>query len=737
MEVPIGLDNPNYQPPGVLVGLGPTISPAKAREAVNTEFVIAFSYGQIKNHLRLTAITIFRHQKLSTRYQSRVRNGANTMIFFLCAVHGFKAPGDDENLPRVGEDQMLPLCHWESLYLALVAEIRELYSDIKLNFKTELQNGDYVLHMGGYDGNEENQPFTAFELGAQLEEVWDIINDTRLVGPLESAVRLENATEVYRAEFGNATFRQRFEEEYHRLDRKTTESRLDTVRGMVDPDAYTAAAITDMLWQKYASLMNRACREKLHIELDLAARRAVLRETNDPTSQAAQEEVQVEPFCLCDEHCHCKLACQFEVGTCACKNKRLVEAAYNARHTQPPASMASIHRRPLLQSQESFGRVTDSMSNLQMSPSYDPELESVEAYKLASRTARVGSQTTQSFHRRRERSDTENSNLAYVPSSVLRTPTRGKNNIPLGMLGDESGQRYPTFRKASTDYPDFGSINYTTDMPQRKAVPFQSASGFSPSKRSKTTSPEFTLTMSSRPGPDPRLPEHRPSKSFLPQFLKLKGRSSSQKSPEPIEEEHPRKPDNEFKEWDTSKVKTPKISAQRKLGGEAIARHPSPMGRHSADSPVRTNRSPVPTAITRANTADSSLLALPDFMNPRPARRQRYVSAGGDTPLQDREEITDFMLPPAADPGFSMTKEELDRRVAQGEFITPPRASVNSSIPRASQESAIGSSGSGSGRPSYDTTNNQGNPEKRDRTASNISNRALKRIFSRTHSSSE
>jgi hypothetical protein len=60
-------------------------------------------------------------------------------------------------------------------------------------------------------------------------------------------------------------------------------------------------------------------------------------------------------------------------------------------------------------------------------------------------------------------------------------------------------------------------------------------------------------------------------------------------------------------------------------------------------------RSPSPFSSPSGSHEPSQLsldLPLPDFIAPRPAMRQRYVSAGGDAKLRDRPEIQGFHLPP-------------------------------------------------------------------------------------------
>ncbi|KAF2172056.1 hypothetical protein M409DRAFT_49813 [Zasmidium cellare ATCC 36951] len=750
MEVPIPPTSPQHQPAGTLAGLAPMITPSNARETIKAGLVTGFSFGHIKQSLRTTAISVFTHQKLAPRYQYRVRDGANNLVFFLCAVQAYQAPGNDDQLPRIGEVQMLPLGNWESLYLALVAEIRAVYSDIKLHFNTEREGGARVLHMRGGDGKEEQKPFTALNFGHQLEEMWHLLMDARLLGPLEEAVRMENATEPYRAKFGTSTFRQRFQDHFHRLAKKDMDAKLDATEGIINQDYYTSDEIIDQLWHKHATLVSRACREHLHIEVDLRARRSQLREVaNSPPQAAANQD---EPFCLCQDGCRCRPACQFEIGICACKDLRKQAAAVqNISKTRndslnqeawplvqpqsPPAEMPAEVPDKLAANEP--GSISDDMARMQMAGSPEPDQRLIQSYKTASQAARTASRQT--FSNRRGRAGTEDGDLANVPSVHS---TRARETIRLGLYGGDSVQRYPDFRSMATPAPESGS-NYTTNPPARRPVPVTSAPVSSPpqrpqaTQRSETTSPDYALTITSSSSPEPEAPSSsRPSNRFLPQFLRPKPKGTTGQSSTGPAQDNTRQSDNEFDKWDTSHVKTPKISTQecRTKAGE---RYHSPMGRHSADSPVLPDRKPPPATIPRSNTADSTQLPVPDFIAPRPALKQRYVSAGGTAKLADREEIEGFKLPEAADPGVYMKKDELMKRLADGEFGTPPRSSTNTdSVPRSSYDTAVVSSNS-SARVSDDVGNEQEGGGKRDRTTSNTSSRGLRRLFSRNDSITE
>ncbi|KAK4508281.1 hypothetical protein PRZ48_002019 [Zasmidium cellare] len=779
MEVPIPLTNPQYKPAGELAGLGASTTPSTAREALKGGFVAALTYGQIKQHLRMAASTLFTHQKLAVRYHYRVKGGANTLVFFLCGSHGFQAIGDDEELPRLGEVQMLPMGCWESLYLALVSEVRALYSDIRLHFTGELGRGELVLHTRGASGMEEDKPFTAFDLGSQLEEMWHLLMDARLVGPLEKAVRLENASEQYRAHYGNSSFREYFQNDFYKLEPKDMDAKLDAIEGMVNQADFSSHKIDEMLWQKHADLLSRACREHLHIEVDLVSRRAQLREAATiPTPAAATHE---EPFCVCPKSCLCQQACAFEIDTCACacKSRRMAPGPMSARGKTPteyfnqdvyspeqpqpqpsgfpsnevgatpddyfgqvphPSERQQSH--PVDIPANEVGRITNSMATMQMSGVRSPEHRMLDSYMSAREAARSTSQQT--FRSRRGRAGTENSELAYVPETQRRA-TRGRDAIPLALYGNELGERYPPFHSTAARSPE-PIPNYTTTRPTRKPLP--AASGPAPplpEQRSDRMSPEAVPTMTiSSSSPEPEALPTRPSRRFLTGFVKRLAKDTA--DPNQAQEEL-RQPDDGFDKWDTSHIKTPVIPAQEGVTA-AGERYHSPMGRHSADSPILPDRRPSPaTTIGRSNTVDPAQLELPEFIAPRPATQQRYVKAGGNAKLEDRESLKNLNLPEAAEPGFSMRREDFMRQLDDAQIGTPPRTSettdsaprtsTNSnadSVPRSSNDTALGSGSSTGARPSNDVPSERSS---RGRTTSGTSNRGLRRLFSRNNSSTE
>jgi hypothetical protein len=143
-------------------------------------------------------------------------------------------------------------------------------------------------------------------------------------------------------------------------------------------------------------------------------------------------------------------------------------------------------------------------------------------------------------------------------------------------------------------------------------------------------------------------------------------------------------------------------------------------------------------------------LPEPDFIAPKPAVKQRYVSAGGNTPLSEREEIpgpafhptTPSPLPRECLP---ISEEELEAGLRDKEWIRrhfgEAAVAVTFKGRRSSDENEARDSKNGSKRTSGRKSNesDRGTPsDKRDRTSSGAGKREkLKRMFSRKNSNTE
>lgn len=300
----------------------------------------------------------------------QAQDGADTLAYFICAAYGQEPPSHPEALSASVHKHNKPfkLCHWDSLYYALLAEIRTLYDDIQQHFQSELANGTFVLHTRGWDGSVPNSPWTALNMASQLEELWLLLMDANLLGPLDEAVRTEQFAEKFREEYSEEEFRGRFAIVWSEMSPAQKDEAVDQAPGMIDTHSMSPTDIIDMLWQQQIPLVRRACRENFKKDIDFKVRLAECR--LNPFIEDIPAHQLESPLCTCETECQCRLVCQFEVSVCACKESRnhirrsvywqeMVQAEAQA-HFEPPEA-----RRML-------GATTNEMAQLQIAAMASP-----------------------------------------------------------------------------------------------------------------------------------------------------------------------------------------------------------------------------------------------------------------------------------------------------------------------------------------------------------------------------
>lgn len=161
---------------------------------------------------------------------------------------------------------MLPLGYWDSLYYALVAEIRQLHSDLQYRFGFDCENATAPLHHFGPDGTT-NQPITAVDFASMLETAWYTLMDNRLVSALDDAVRMRRMRESAAKQQVTAS---------STVSTDGASERPPVIYGLMDVNALCPEVIMSMLWDKHAPEINRACTENFEDESMLTAYRAEL-----------------------------------------------------------------------------------------------------------------------------------------------------------------------------------------------------------------------------------------------------------------------------------------------------------------------------------------------------------------------------------------------------------------------------------------------------------------------------
>ena len=767
----------------ILTGLDFSMKPDAARYEADKGFIKSFPEIKVMHQIKSLAIMVYNQEKMTPYYHGNVCDGRNSLAYFICAVHRQQAPqpkthtrtsSNSSNsstsssgsctstrrsknceLPKLVTTSMLPLGYWDSLYYAVVAEIRQLHSDLQNRYGFACENGTEPLHFSGPDGTT-NQPITAINLASMLEEAWYTLMDNRLVATLDDAVRMRKMREQTATQQTGAT--------------KITENdRPPVVYGLMDVNALSPEAIIGLLWEKHAPEIDRACCENFEDESMLTAYRAELHAKQVEEGLSISTPMPSASTCSCHRACVCRLKCDKDADECTCKNRvHIYHQIYEQENTK-----TEVHTKYVKQDQnvpnQFLGAATNTLAQMQVAAMADPSPTIIQAcYNVNEAT---NAHERQIVSNNRKRSDTNNSDLAYVPD--LKTPYRGpKDAYPLGFYGRDSGQRYPTLHprhsNASADYPSnfYNASSYGTHVPTRKPVPSPIAtpSNRYPLERSQTQPAADRYGALTPPSSSPYNVQtfYQAGQVTYPAVPVSQSQSMfTQSFPAPTSG-NPRETDENAR---TSMAKQPTYYDPARDYIGLLARHPSAtnypeqatetfptLSQSVTTSPPKkvttsktTNALPTLKTLQAQNSLNKPQPPLPepDFIAPRPAIKQRYVSAGGTAKLHERSEIPGpafTTISTSQTSGAPISKEEVDAKMSDPEWvrrnfgesalgvtgtISPPRKSGDSSkrnSDRISDESTRGQS-----------------IDKRDRTSSGASGRVakLKRVFSRKNSQSE
>ncbi|CZT20582.1 uncharacterized protein RCC_06440 [Ramularia collo-cygni] len=407
---------------------------------------------------------------------------------------------------------------------------------------------------------------------------------------------------------------------------------------------------------------------------------------------------------------------------------------------------------------------------------------------------KIATTSAEPLQLKRQRAPTINTDLAYVPPAPTKTPSRKqKDTTPLGFYGthgSHSGQRYPTFTTGPTLSQNGIPTPPVFTATPATAEPVQSGGPIAQTLVQLSSSPPEVQKQAAEPmsraplrlsssgatadGEDDELDRYTPSPLSAPRQRRQQcNKTHAAITGENITgysniEEYSRTESselNEVPEATSCAVTYPAVPRSTSDGmftagvfaSTVTQSFPSAHAGNPRDPESIADQAGVhredrygcenderATAIECAPMRHSSPassgrgfppplpppLPLPDFIAPRPATKQRYVSAGGTAKLEDRPEITNFVLPPSVTPGISMQRDLLLQCLDNvPKFATPTRSmTIGSPIPIRNSEEALGDS---STRSSYeDGLDQQGT--KRDRKESGSSQRLarFKRVFS-------
>lgn len=234
------------------------------------------------------------------------------------------------NVESFNSTSSLSLGYWDSIYYALVVKIRNLHQHMTNTDDEE------ILHIYDTTGNTNNQPYTLRDFRRLLGNVWALLIDLRLLGPLERAVRMQNYAESFRTGNNDHAFRQDFEVAWAGYTVLEKDEILDRMTGMKDVLRMRMEQIDDHLKGVCIENNRRACLEELA--------------TTEPPKLSLSDE---NP-CCCAERCGCRIVCQFGIHECQCKKKRTAPTPYQSSLPTPARPrtnttgriLHSVHGRP-------------------------------------------------------------------------------------------------------------------------------------------------------------------------------------------------------------------------------------------------------------------------------------------------------------------------------------------------------------------------------------------------------
>ncbi|KAK5171704.1 uncharacterized protein LTR77_003340 [Saxophila tyrrhenica] len=845
----------------VLTGLDYSMRPSNVRMEAEKGWIKPFPEIKVMHQIKSLAVVVYNQEKLASYYHGNVCDGRNALAYFICAMHRQSAPqpqthtrqgsvvsnsshsssnsckstGRTKNceLPKLVTTSMLPIGYWDSLYYALVAEIRTLYNDLQQRFGFGCENGTTPLHYLGQDG-KTNQPFTAIDFALMLESAWYTLMDNRLVATLDDAVRMRRMRENYAKQEVNGI-------NVLQLNKRYAPDRPPIMYGLMDVNDLSPEIINTLLWDKHAPEVDAACCENFEDESMMTALRAELHQQQMEESLATVTPLPSSMTCTCHATCVCKLKCDESGNGCTCQNRVHLYSKVPLKDNEQISAARYIKEDETIPNRF-IGANPTGVAQLQITATAYPSLTANGELNNT-----IGEPRTESTHPEprentfrfpsRARANTVESDLAYVPEA-RPSQRRTKDTCPLGFYGRQSGQRFPNLRPQSSvspldEYGYYGVEQGTGKRIARKPVPMSIAPPPPPPLSAHTppysrldltppkSSPYDQLAFSNQAYYPPIPPSQSEGlfdqsfqttsdtndlyattdSSFEQQHQSYQQAFSPFDDRQPVTQSFPQSYNTvtSYNATDYA-LKQKSISFDQANAADAytslLSHHPSTtegplepfprLSRVITTSPSKkeqdlqqqsqqkgrsttlTNTLPTLKSFSGSKhipkkSLDKDLppMPQPDFIAPRPAVKQRYVSAGGFAKLADRVEIeapTRESLGAAPVPvtqqrassGAYWSKEELDEKLARLEWIrqncggaalghpttsgvaTPGRRSdENERSGRGSEERKRKSSGSERKRVS-------GEKEKKDRTSSGASKRErFKRVFSRKGSGSE
>ncbi|EMC94387.1 hypothetical protein BAUCODRAFT_546740 [Baudoinia panamericana UAMH 10762] len=756
----------------VLRGLSLGFDPAAARRSYEQGETDKRSNRKVQEELRSVAVSLYNHQRVTAIFRARTTEGNNVLAYLLCASYEGTPPGTPEKngRPKLRQCVPLPLGHWDRLYYAICAEIRSMYEALQSSFGNGFEDGTVVLHNAGLDAAScERRPISAVGLASLLEDKWLQIHSDDLVAALDLAVRFRNAQDATGSCAGFDACPSFYYKDtlsgLRSFDHEHGEKcyAVHVAEGLINTNTMTPEGIMQLVWTKQAHEAHRKSGKVAEKETLLARCRAYVRECSPETTkvneQAAGKRLNTA-FCGCGPACYCRAICDLQSNERSCAHlhnqvRNIVgeqETTKNGVHDlvsgmmQPPDTPVNDEPKDVYWDLQSLpnnmlGAVSNGLAQMEVAAMAQPDPLTVQACHIGRQAGQENdSGEHTSYHR--APSNTTNSDLASIPP--LRTPSRGrtKDAYPLGFYGDSSGQRYPTLRSnTAQDLPPpvYGASFYSTHVPARKPVATARAVYTAQAEDTKRASPIRHITY-------PAIPKSE-SQGLFTRSFPVPARGN------PRDIEHV---DNVNAYNDLAQEAH---NAIRPFSDEPTMYAKSTPTRHMAHT-ATTSPDGLYITKTRENSFDiikhkaHPPLPEPDFMAPRPALKQRYVSAGGNAKLSERAEIAGpafgiTQIPNGS--GTAIPKEELFQKLSDPEFIrgnfgeeAVGKMSFGVDRERTSCESSPSKRSSGGSqkkqRASAEGSMKGGDKRERTDSGGSVENgrfEKLKRVFSRKNSGCE
>ncbi|KAK3675370.1 hypothetical protein LTR78_004880 [Recurvomyces mirabilis] len=555
--------------------------------------------SKIQHELKAIAVRLYNHQKMTPMFASKVTDGRNTLAYLLCASYESSPSSSPESNGRLRLRNCtpLPLAQWDRLYYVVCAEIRSMYSALEEAFGKDFEGGATILHNAGPEGisGSPRHLISGLRLARILEDTWIAVTDERLRGPLNAALA----------------------------------GRLINTDGM-DPEEITEMVFNDL---------PKATTRRSDDETLLARARAEVRELSHSPPRRKNSKHSPSTQCRCSSGCRCRKVCGLQPNECECTHMRGQICEMMEKQHDVHNAVQEVLTRALTGNVQThnhiLGAATNNIAQMQVTDTAHSEPHAVQT----SMTAYQASEKAEAgiLQKQRKRANTNNSELAYVPPP--RTPTRGKKDAyPLGFYGDYSGHRYPTFRATpdSAPPPVYGS-SYSSQIPARKPVPRAASKAeeqilgcdSTEINRSVAESESKGLYTQSFPVPahwNPRQPIFGAAHEDAQSYADLAEEAHNAIRPFSDEPDFYLPAHEPFRPALHTTPTAPVTIPNTTKSNQEANGSPS-----SATSSLNKPCPPLP---------PTTLLPEPDFIRPRPALKQRYVSAGGNTKLSDREEIS-------------------------------------------------------------------------------------------------